>query len=80
MTARVARQIPAQITEGLARPTCIGRALATHDIPIEGRDEWLAAAGAPIGMKNGYLRGALVRPATPRQQNVLAAYVAAGGS
>ena len=31
-------------------------------------------------MKDGYLRGALSRPATPRQQNVLAAYVAAGGS
>ena len=31
-------------------------------------------------MRDGYLRGALSRPATPRQQNVLAAYVAAGGS
>ena len=31
-------------------------------------------------MKDGYLRGALSRPATERQQNVLAAYVAAGGS
>ena len=31
-------------------------------------------------MRDGYLRGALARPATPRQQNVLAAYVAAGGS
>jgi predicted ArsR family transcriptional regulator len=31
-------------------------------------------------MKDGYLRGALSRPATPRQWNVLAAYVAAGGS
>ncbi len=28
----------------LARPTGVGRALATYDIPIEGRDEWLAAA------------------------------------
>jgi hypothetical protein len=28
----------------MARPTGVGRALATHDIPIEGRDEWLAAA------------------------------------
>ena len=31
-------------------------------------------------MRDGYLRGALSRPATPRQLNVLAAYVAAGGS
>jgi len=31
-------------------------------------------------MKDGYLRGALSRPATPRQMAVLAAYVAAGGS
>ena len=28
----------------LAHPTGVGRALATYDIPIEGRDEWLAAA------------------------------------
>jgi hypothetical protein len=28
----------------LARPTGVGRALATHEIPIEGRDEWVAAA------------------------------------
>ena len=27
----------------LARPTGVGRALATYDLPIEGRDEWLAA-------------------------------------
>jgi hypothetical protein len=31
-------------------------------------------------MRDGYLRGALSRPATPRQWTVLAAYVAAGGS
>jgi predicted ArsR family transcriptional regulator len=31
-------------------------------------------------MRDGYLRGALARPATPRQWNVLAAYVATGGS
>ena len=31
-------------------------------------------------MRDGYLRGALSRPATLRQQNFLAAYVAAGGS
>ena len=29
----------------LARPTGVGRALAAYEIPIEGRDEWLAAAG-----------------------------------
>jgi hypothetical protein len=28
----------------LARPEGVGRALATYEIPIEGRDEWLAAA------------------------------------
>jgi len=28
----------------LARPTGVGRAISTFDIPIEGRDEWLAAA------------------------------------
>ncbi len=28
----------------LARPTGVGRALATYEVPIEGRDEWLAAA------------------------------------
>jgi hypothetical protein len=29
--------------ECLARPTGVGRALATYEIPIVGRDEWLAA-------------------------------------
>ncbi len=29
----------------VARPTGVGRALATYEIPIEGRDEWLVAAG-----------------------------------
>jgi hypothetical protein len=28
----------------MARPTGVERALATYDMPIEGRDEWLAAA------------------------------------
>jgi hypothetical protein len=28
----------------LARPTGVGRAITTYCIPIEGRDEWLAAA------------------------------------
>ena len=31
-------------------------------------------------MRDGYLRGSLSRPATRRQMDVLAAYVAAGGS
>ncbi len=36
--------------------------------------------GRATGMRHGHLRGVLRRPATPRQQSVLAAYVAAGGS
>jgi hypothetical protein len=28
----------------MARPTGVGRAIPTYDMPIEGRDEWLAAA------------------------------------
>jgi hypothetical protein len=28
----------------LARPTGVGRAITAYEIPIEGRDEWLAAA------------------------------------
>lgn len=28
----------------MARPTGVGHAFATYDIPIEGRDEWVAAA------------------------------------
>ena len=49
-----ARLTPAAYAHGLAlalpekvvmaRPTGVGRALATYRIPIEGRDEWLAAA------------------------------------
>ncbi len=31
-------------------------------------------------MRDGYLRGSLSRPATQRQMDVLAAFVAAGGS
>ena len=31
-------------------------------------------------MRDGYLRGSLSRPATPRQMEVLAAFVDAGGS
>jgi hypothetical protein len=28
----------------VARPTGVGRGITTYTIPIEGRDEWLAAA------------------------------------
>jgi hypothetical protein len=28
----------------VARPTGVGRAITTYDLPIEGRDEWLIAA------------------------------------
>jgi len=28
----------------MARPTGVGRAMTTYNMPIEGRDEWLAAA------------------------------------
>jgi hypothetical protein len=30
--------------QNLARPTGVGRGITTYEIPIEGRDEWLAAA------------------------------------
>jgi len=40
----------------------------------------VAGRGEAAGVRDGYLRGALSRPATQRQWNVLAAYVAAGGS
>jgi hypothetical protein len=29
----------------MARPVGVGRGKTTYTIPIEGRDEWLAAAG-----------------------------------
>jgi hypothetical protein len=32
------------VSSGSVRPTGVGRAISTFDIPIEGRDEWLAAA------------------------------------
>jgi hypothetical protein len=31
-------------TVELARPTGVGRGITTYEIPIEGRDEWVAAA------------------------------------
>ena len=36
--------IPTMPEAVLARPEGAGRALATYRIPIEGRDEWFAAA------------------------------------
>lgn len=30
----------------MARPTGVGRAITTYSMPIEGRDEWLAAGGS----------------------------------
>ena len=61
----------------MARPTGVGRAIATYEIPIEGRDEWLAAAQA-AGVSDHRLRGELPQQATQRQMDVLAAYVAGG--
>ncbi len=40
----------------------------------------MARRGQAAGLSVGYLRGPLSRPVTPRQWDVLAAYVAAGGS
>jgi hypothetical protein len=39
-----------------------------------------SGSAGQVGVKDGYLRGALSRPATQRQLDVLAAFVAAGGS
>ena len=40
----------------------------------------MARRGQAAGMRDGYLRGSLSRPATARQIGVLAAFVATGGS
>ena len=40
----------------------------------------MAGRGQAAGMRDGYLRGGLAPQATQRQMDVLAAYVAAGGS
>ena len=40
----------------------------------------MAGRGQAAGVRDGYQRGELARPATPRQWDVLAAYVTAGGS
>ena len=64
----------------LARPTGVGHAITTYTLPIEGRDELDRRGRQATGMTDQRLRGALIRPATKRQMDVLAAYVAAGGS
>ena len=40
----------------------------------------MAGRGEAAGVKDGYLRGALSSQPTRRQMDVLAAYLAAGGS
>lgn len=40
----------------------------------------MAGRGKAAGMKDGYMRGELPRRATPRQVEILAAFVASGGS
>ena len=40
----------------------------------------MAGGGTAAGMRDGYLGGAFPRAATQRQMDVLAAFVAAGGS
>jgi hypothetical protein len=42
--AGVSRFVPAHDAKTGA-PTGVGRGITTYEIPIEGRDEWLAAAG-----------------------------------
>jgi hypothetical protein len=37
-------QSQAHNVEGTVRPTGVGRAITTYNMPIEGRDEWIAAA------------------------------------
>jgi hypothetical protein len=56
-------------------PHSVGRFASAVGHPAAHRRGWWA-----IGMRDQYLRGSLPRPATPRQIDVLAAYVAAGGS
>jgi hypothetical protein len=43
LPALLPEEVP--IEWAVARPTGVGRAISTYTIPIEGRDEWLAAAG-----------------------------------
>ena len=40
-THRLALALPEEVV--LARPTGVGRALTAYRMPIEGRDEWIAA-------------------------------------
>ena len=43
LAAGARRALPDKVV--MARPTGVGRGITTYTIPIEGRDEWLAAAG-----------------------------------
>src|SRR4051794_35245304 len=65
---------------GMPRPTGVRHGITTYQIPIEGRDEWLAATAARSGMRDRRLRGAPPPGATKRQRDALGAYVSAGGS
>jgi len=47
---------------------------------INAHAEGVPPGDGPKRMRDGYLRGALSRPATRRQMDVLAAYVVAGRS
>jgi hypothetical protein len=42
LVRRIGLALPDEVL--MARPTGVGRAISTYTIPIEGRDEWLAAA------------------------------------
>lgn len=42
LAVRIGLALPDEVL--MARPTGVGRAISTYTIPIEGRDEWLAAA------------------------------------
>ncbi len=57
----------------MARLTGVGRAIATYDMPIEGRDEWLACRQA-AGVRHGRSGGR----ATDREVVVVAAVLEAG--
>jgi DNA-binding NarL/FixJ family response regulator len=62
----------------LARPEGVGRALATYEIPIEGRDEWLAAARRSGMRARTRDRAAAADRATDREVVVVAAVLVAG--
>jgi hypothetical protein len=67
----------------MARPTGAGRVLATYEIPIEGRDEWVAATGR-LAFENGLelVEGlpAPSRTATSRSSSPSSGLARTGGS